>query len=470
MRRAFRLLIVIVGWSAAVVVSVVDGLILGSYTYFLIGRGEVSITWEWWLTWGSAAVAFLSLFMLVAALCRKHGWDRQGYGRGGGLVVLALMSVFLLADAPPLESDYTEKDVLPVSRDAAASCDALLTFRKGGEKSIRLNIKNAARAFTNAVSCAGEIEKAWEEAAEGRTVLDKLAAYDLVGDLKEGAPIAIDRPMVSFVSYRNMALIYRAHAQLRLEQGQSEEAARELVQLYTVARKGIPHASGLIAKMTWDTMARIAIGGATSMARHPRCSQAALGMLREGFRPLSMEDISLRKVFISEYLAWRNALLSSPCFLDALRGQEENSADFVTRMETYIVFQVIGRRNRTWRDQRHALDLQLAGAARAVPDLREADEFLDDYRQHPQLRNVGGWLFVRWSSTSYSSAVRSVLETKVRSDLLAMVLRKRLGESPDLVDAFTGKAYTWDDKGLPFSVGRDGLAGTKDDIRLDGQW
>ncbi len=57
---------------------------------------------------------------------------------------------------------------------------------------------------------------------------------------------------------------------------------------------------------------------------------------------------------------------------------------------------------------------------------------------------------------------------KVKSDLLALYLNERLGESIELKDYLTGDEYHKTDEGDEFiSLGPDGKFGSSDDIRLD---
>jgi hypothetical protein len=55
----------------------------------------------------------------------------------------------------------------------------------------------------------------------------------------------------------------------------------------------------------------------------------------------------------------------------------------------------------------------------------------------------------------------------VKSDLLAVAVQKKLGESPNIGDFFTGGSCRFrEEGGLLRHPGRDGKYGTKDDITL----
>ncbi len=75
-------------------------------------------------------------------------------------------------------------------------------------------------------------------------------------------------------------------------------------------------------------------------------------------------------------------------------------------------------------------------------------------------------MFSGISAGSYARAIVTMSELRVRSELLAVYLADRLGETLILNDPWTGKPYGRAEQGVPFSVGMDGKTGTPDDISL----
>ena len=88
------------------------------------------------------------------------------------------------------------------------------------------------------------------------------------------------------------------------------------------------------------------------------------------------------------------------------------------------------------------------------------------YFKTPPVKNTGGWLLLSVAIPDFTKAVRICYNTSIRSELLAVYLAEKSGETLVLEDPFTRKPYGHTAKGIPFSVGWDGKAGTPDDIVL----
>jgi hypothetical protein len=100
------------------------------------------------------------------------------------------------------------------------------------------------------------------------------------------------------------------------------------------------------------------------------------------------------------------------------------------------------------------------------PDVTEAENYIKSLIEVPQFKNIMGRLLTAVAVPSFGKALNIAFGHKCRSEMLAMYLSQKLGENLVYNDPYTGKPYQLDANGVPFSVGPDRKAGTKDDIVL----
>ena len=467
MGKIVQILKAVVGWTLTVALSASLGLIVGSWLGGRITHNSAGI---------GAGVGVLTMFVLLLGgsiffvrACRKRGWDASGLGRAGLLAVGAFVLAIFVRDAPPIHADYTVRDLVPNGKDVIASRETLLTYRKAGPKDVKIAMTDdqLQKATLNALPQAKEVEQAWEAIAEARQVIDKLGTYDVIADVAPTMRIDATVPIMSFVAYRTIARVYWAYARLRLEQGKPEEAARELVRLQTAVRKAVPSMAVLVDKMIWVAIARQNLRTTHAVVTHPDVSRETLELLRQGFPALTMSDVCLRKSFIIEYVSVKTILqdlYQEGKLLDALKA--DGKPRRIDRIIASVLFPLALQPNRTLRALRDVTARLVRGADLPLPDVREADDWIRQFRREPRLGNIGGQSLIATAVPSYAKATATAVETKVLSDLLALELASRLGEKLECVDPYTGVKYAQDEKGLPFSVGPDRQPGTKDDITL----
>ena len=432
----------------------------------------------------TAVIDVVAIMMAIAlGYARIRRRDPKGYMRLAILVVLLAPWVYLLHDEPPIENDYVPTDVIATWPGAEEGREVLLTFRKGGKIKPDIQMPNITTSRTlpaNILDYAEEIEKGWEEMARSREVISKLNKYDKITDLADPSVLndfqrGVRTPIMSFVAYRSIARAYWGYAQLRAEQGRHEEGIEALVELHSVAGKGIPNMGTLVGTMIWVAIANADIDRAFKVAQTFGCSDAGLTALREGFRPIPRADVSMRRMLIAEYMWVRSAIASQ-----WQTGQRYHVADVIT--DPSFSFSKPGNR---------FMRMLLATACRPNSTLRMLRAYIGahielestfpkDFRQSargmrkrlgidsdkPPLRNIGGWYIVAVAWPSYVRASTTCHELHVRSELFTFYLAKRLGENVTGTDPFTGKAFPVDEDGVPFSTGWDAVPNTADDIRL----
>jgi hypothetical protein len=226
--------------------------------------------------------------------------------------------------------------------------------------------------------------------------------------------------------------------------------------------------------MIWIVTTRNNIEAAHAILQQPQCDHETLELLNKAFSPISEQDVSLRRVFIAEYVgqkAFFGTELKPSDFLNNFVwitfGESPRAPSIFRKVVSYLAYHLTFRKNRTFRDLKTLLDLLVEGAGRHPPDLSRAEIFMDDYVRHPVVRNLSGWRIVYCAVPSFKRAIETVVKTKVLSDLLAIELGDRLNQPVVLDDYYSGSPYQRDERtGQPFSVGPDKQPNTSDDIVL----
>ena len=416
--------------------------------------------------------AFIILAVGLGALlnfvCRRWQRDNKHYWRAGLVALLTLPLAVLSVDQPPLKNDYTRADSAPSSRPTDESCRALLTYPLSIVKFKCERPFNPAMPVSNALPYAAEIEQAWRDLADGRRYIEKLDSFDHISDvLHDGQPdweIRV-RPNLDDISY--ISFVYTAYVLLKVQQGEAKEGVRHLVQLHSVSRKAMPHC---VTRRTWTACAERNIQTAYHVIAEPQCTREALEVLKDNFSPLTEEELSPRGWLIFAYLQEKHRFEQYPNGVAVLEEIEDDLSHgygirtrgpwlaAVLRTTTPLWF----HRNRTIREVRRQYDMLINASARLPYWIVSCPS-----RTKSSLRNVAGQYIAE--SVAYGDELKmsSDAELKVTSDLLAILIHRRLGQEIALRDCYTGGEYLIDAKtDVPSSVGRDGKAGTIDDIRF----
>lgn len=468
------------GWAATIVLCFLYSLLLTAHSYWLFLRDAL---------WPLVPVFIATLFVValggcvgVARFCRKRELDARGYWRSALLALLAVPVLDVFYDAPPIENDYSVRDITPTNPAILASYDTLMTLGKNGgmKVSTPITCELEVECRSNAMAHAKLIYQAWDDIAAARAVIEKLDTYPGIADITPQVPLDYNTPILNFMTLRSVVWTYAAYAHLKTAEGQPEEAARQLARLQSVSRKAMPYAVTLVDKMIWIAIANDNMHAAFALMQNAACSSNALEILREGFPVIPEADISLRRPLIGEYVGIKTICieeLGPSTFLNAFdmteidgTGQIVNpprSPSFTRKMTSCLVYYLTFRRNRTLRDLRAYYDLMVEGAGQHPPDMAQADALAEAYSRRPDIRNLGGWSLVSIAVPSFAFAGKRAFETKILSDLLAIEINVRLNHPMALRDDYAGGPYQRDPQaGRLFSVGPDRMPHTEDDVWL----
>lgn len=490
MNRLGRVAVSSVSWILAILMSVIYGLLIAFYLALrfqdlppLSSSGWPSIP----LFGPSLTVIAIGAWILLTLLFRRKKWDVKGLRRMACLMVLAIPLVYLAIDEPPSKPIYTRADLPPPAKDAEESYKTLMTFRRDGGLELKVDIPyGSTNSYpwlfpTNIMDYADAVEKAWKDVGKGWEVIEKLDSFSAIADLLPETPLDDKTPVPGFLHLRNMVRVCWRYAVLKTEQGKPDEGVHALCRLHSVTLKALPYSSTLVSKMIWVAIAKGNMQTAYHIADSKQCTPEALRTLSATFAPLAWEDVSVRRSMIAEHLFSRTTfhkihskdpgLISAfTCSTNATLDNPLVGLPFL-KVASFTIGPFFVNLNMTDRELEAAWDSVLSGVSKQPPTtLDTVAETIEAKLRSPSFKNMGGQAMVAIAIPAFLKSAENAWKMKVLSDLLAIELRRRLGEKLVLTDAYTGKPYFVDEAtGIAGSVGPDGKPGTADDIKL-GDW
>ncbi len=467
-----------IGWTLAVAIfSIYASIVTVCLTYLF---AEHDLFFKLLpLVWLLLVFPGISISFALARICKRKGLDKNGLLRGMLLLLIALPLIYLAYDSQPIENDYTLADIgLP--EDATAETYELLTRYQLDRSTVYwrdIPSVNDLLTTTNALLFSEPIERSWKAIEAGREYVANLDRFEHIIDMDPSQIATIDSPRLNLVSLRTLTHIYCSYARLKTEQGDPEEAVRQLTQLYSVSCKALRHASTLVNKMFWIGMINQDIDVAHSIANHKNCSPNTLALLKEGFVPFSNEGVSLSRTFIAEYLFLKNVCnnhLTGSNAYNSISMNYEIPDSFSRSVFSNIAFPFLFNKNRSGKLLKEYYGESIAGLQLIPPNTSASSEkndqlWIDVYKDFLSfnLKNIAGKMFVYIAIPSVDKSAKRAWQTKVKSELLAISINKRLGQSVEFIDAYTGEPYLIDPiTGESFSAGPDNIAETEDDITL----
>jgi hypothetical protein len=371
-------------------------------------------------------------------------------------------------DDPPIREDHAAEDVL---LKANGSYPHLELFNKADTKALVKANKKLGEGYHGKVDKRA-FEEVWEEIADYRAAIEALDGFDVICDLPEGAALDMKTPLLHFMALREVAKIYQKYSIFKVLEGRGEEAVVHLCRLHRVSRKGMRSATVLISKMIFNALARMTLDSAYVAVLNENCDEKILNRLKESFTPLDFQDMSMERPIIAEYIALRSVIqnqLKPETFLNAFTmvagATQKQEPAFPPA--SYFVYYFGFKPNKSLRGMKEYYDLLLEAQKEYPVDATEATRYLEQYVKEPQIRNMVGWILNSIAMPNLENYCKRTMETKVKSDLLSLVIHERLGESLDIKDLYTGDSYNFrKEEGYVRHPGEDGTFDTKDDITL----
>ena len=423
----------------------------------------------WWLLFGGLIVLLVVIGWIVSHVMVRCG-DRHCLVRGAVVVAAIGFLVYLRWDCAPPAKVYTWADVEQPSRQCAESRAAQMPITKlvltNGTPMSDAVRSMLGTSMTNSVvlSCKTDIEAAWNGSTNYRAVLATLDTFDEIACITTN----ISAPILNFLELRRMAQLHWLYAQLKTVEGDPGEGVKHLAHLYSVARKALPCSGILVEKMIWIAVAGGTLSAASQIALETNTPPEVLRAIRKEFPPLQQRDVSLRNVMIGElacynwFIGVMQANIGAPSLF--LWSSEKEAVPSVAKVFTPYLLNPNAAMREAWQ----VMEPVIAGLSKMPMECPDVGPVLERRIERVRVKNAMGAYVLSVFLPNCMEAARKANRLKVRSDLLAVYLGKRLGEPVELNDLWTGKPYLVDETtGTPYSLGAEK---TQTDLKMPEPW
>ncbi len=371
-------------------------------------------------------------------------------------------------DAPPLENDYVKEDVIKKANGSYAYLDI---FNKADTDKLKKANQKIGEGYKGKVGIKA-FDQVWEEIADYRQVIGALDKFNVICDLPEGEELGMDTPFLHFTALREITKIYQKYFLLKISQGKGEEAAKHICRLYRVARKGMTDSTLLISKMIFTSLVNQITDTAYVAVLNKKCDKKTLYILKENFTLLDLEELSLKRPVIAEYIILKNTMREEPSpktLLDSFAvvsgniKKEKNSFGPASYLAFYFGFHP----NRSLMKMKEYFELLLEAQENFPVKTIKAEQYFDEYSRRPPVRNMIGWVLNTIAIPNFEIYHNKTANAKVKSDLLALTIHKKLKKPLKIMDFYTKDSYKYKIKnGFIEYPGKDGTFGNQDDIIL----
>lgn len=263
-------------------------------------------------------------------------------------------------------------------------------------------------------------------------------------------------------NFRHLISLHRIYICLQSCKGNHETAIDELIRLDSILKKMNLNARSLITKLVCIACFKGNIEATNFIIGNPDTPHEILLLLEQNVVPLSGEHTSLRNSIIFEHLIWKNELKKisneprlryssfSPLKLNSTLRLSRN---FFDRWIAIDEHQIQIKKFRVWPNVYPNLPVQI-DSERKLPWYYKA-------------YNPTGCLTVKILTPAIERVIELRTKLQVHSDLLQIVLDRRLGREVSLKARAYSDEYIVDVENKRISSpGPDGEIGTKDDIKL----
>ncbi len=364
------------------------------------------------------------------------------------LIFISILFLISACDCPPLENDYTWADVPVPEKKAEESYKALLEIATINFDQSLTNFSTTL-IYPNPKKYENEIETAWKNSSELHKLFDKLDSYEEIAILyNTNDNINIFKPLKSAI------VLYTSYSRLNIAREDFDEAIIPLLKINSITRKTFPYVHGVLPKLVFIFIGKLNLDTCLSIISNKNCSTETIRKLKKPFLPFTNKEIAFKNLVISDYL-----------YLQTILFDGQNAA--VPTHKTTRFFKFLVKKNKTLNSIKKNINILLTCLTNSPPNFTKYCNWAENYKKFPDYFNYIGWSLSRMSIATAEISIKQILKVQTKSDLLAIKIHERCGETFDLNDPFTGKKYLRNpETGNYSSAGPDGIYKTKDDIFL----
>lgn len=309
-----------------------------------------------------------------------------------------------------------------------------------------------------------KIERAWKNAQKTRNTIEQLSPFPEIADLTQ-PHLKTDASFV--LTLTSIYKLYMVHASLQMQQNNAPQAIKELIEIDHLIRKFAPNARSSTAKMGCYISLIRGYQTAAFFVNHPNTSPQMVETLKKHFTPLTEEQISLRNIYISEYLKLKESVTYSHTYATQRRKAllKQNSTFRVYRnyWDTLINYDKYIEGN--YEPYKYSVWPKSYPGSMPKVSLNRSPKPWDSrlYRIYNQTGQRIMSIFT--SKLDGTNPLKKHLKTT--QELFQILLNTRQNIPTDLKSSFQDETYTIDtEKRIISSRGPDNEPSTKDDIKL----
>jgi len=430
-----------------------------------------------------AALMGLSTAFTAIAKIRKSKGRLIGKSFAIVVMIFSSLQVVLLSywciDAPPIPNDYTISDIrsappqynqsyellksladedtnlpsAPAIGLSARDINDLQEINKIFGKDDYSEIVNGLKAN------ADTIMRIWQNAKKGRDIITKLDSYPEIADLSKPEMKDMDLP---FDNLRRLLHIHLAYVCLQSYQANEEVAVKEFLVFDNVIRKLNLNARFLATKLVCMAFFATNIKTANFIINNPKTSQESVELLAQHFTTLKNENIFLRNLIIFEYLVVKNELRK----ISTTTRMKYSTFSPLKHNSSFRVFRNCCDRLIVAEENRQNIE-ELSVWPAIYPDLTVAIDPNGNFPWYYKAYNPIGSMLIGIITPALERTSQIKTKLQIHSDLLQIVLNKRLGKEINLKARAYSDEYIIDVENKKiFSPGPDGQPHNKDDIKL----
>jgi len=392
--------------------------------------------------------------------------------------LFAVIFTFLSIDAAPIPNDYTIKDLKSAAPQYNQTFVLLnnLSDKKSHNSGYAIGFSTKDIVMNNEIhnifkqdnlqnisQQLQENEKdillLWEKAQKGRDIFTKLDSFPEIADLtKPEMKIQI----YYLANIGHLVFLYQSYICLQSCKGNHQIAINELIRLDSIIKKMNVNAHSIIIKLLCIACFAVDIQTTNFIINNHETPQESLLALKQRITPLSNEHTSLRNSLMFEYLIYKNETIN-------VSNKTVRRSPFFSPLKL----------NSSLRLYRNIIDKWIADEENRTPpkEMRVWPAFYpnlpvkadnqDKFPGYYKVYNPSGILLVGIFRPALERIFVIKKKLQIHSDMLQVVLNKRLGEEVSLKARDFSDEFIIDiEKRLILSPGPDGEIGTKDDIKL----
>lgn len=356
----------------------------------------------------------------------------------------------LLTALAGVDGDFHDPSPIGLSEEDVKTLDEVYKIFKEGDFS-----KISAQLIAN----AGTIERLWKNAAKGRDIVNELSGFPQIADLTEPS---MDAELPWLKNFKHLVHLHRTYICLQSCQGNQQIAISQLMRLNSVSNKLSLNARFLIMKLVCYACLALDTQTANFIINNPKTSKDALTRLVEVSIVPTKEHIALRNSLIFEYLMCKNELRK------IYRESKMKYSTFspLKLNSTFRLYKNFCDRWIAVEGGRGEID-ELTVWPTIYPKLLVRFDSDGNLPWYYKVYNPIGSLLVGIMIPALDKVFQVKTKLQIHSDLLRIVLNKRLGEEASLKARAYSDEYIIDVKKKKIlSPGPDGEPNTKDDIKL----